>query len=156
MIQGYHERLFLVTSHEITYWKAKTIDKSHAAAAMNLEAVCLQATGELRDSSGRVSESPNRASFSQASSALHKDGYVQKGCVLFESIRACDKSDRDLELETMERTYQLRALNPAAASAFQAGLQEAAVERRVRGKTGVCGFFIGCAARDALRSQQGS
>jgi len=137
MLQGFHDRLFLLTSHELTYWKkSDKAGKRNSSPppdtgldAMNLEAVLLQADAEPRDSMGRKSESPNRASFSQASEALHKDGYALKGTILFESIRACDKNDRELELETMERSYQLRSPTPELGDAFQAGLQEAAVER---------------------------
>ena len=96
---------------------------------MNLEAVLLQAEAEARDSMGRNSESPNRANYSQASEALHKDGYALKGTILFESIRSCNKNGSELEVETMERTYELRCPTPKMGDSFQSGLQQAAVER---------------------------
>jgi len=139
MLQGFHERHFLLTSHELTYWKknekagkrnsSPPPDAGHDHDALNLEAVLLQAHAEQRDTLGRLSETPARASFSEASDALHKDGYTLKGTILFESIRGCNKNERDLELETMERSYELRGPTPEAADFFQAGLSEAAVER---------------------------
>jgi len=127
MLHGFHNRLFLLTSHELTYWKLG--GQAHSETPMNLEAVLLQAEGSSRDSMGRKSETPNRATFSQASEALHKDGYSLKGTILFESIKGCDKHDRDLELETLERTYKLRGETPELAGEFTVGLQDAAVER---------------------------